>query len=272
MRDQGVQISLFETFYVYLWGFYFGSVTPGRIGEASKAIYVQDRFDTLGRAFVSVFVDRAYDVAIRFALLFILYPLYSDLFEFKFVGFFILVLFIVIGIAILVKLKSIRNIIGRFSKFVLPQKYYPSVKSNISSFVNDTVRMIAQKKLVIISALLTVLSFLCYCIIAYAILMSFSIQMDFIYNIFCIVVSGLAVIVPISISGLGVREAIMIYLFSNIGLNKEAAVLFSLSIFAITTVLGIHGWIVNIAMMIGSRKGKGEATEDVSSKRFNSEK
>jgi uncharacterized protein (TIRG00374 family) len=271
MRDQGVRLSLFRTFYVYLWGFYFGAVTPGRIGEASKAIYVHDRFDTLGRSFVSVFVDRAYDVAIRFALIFILYPLYSDLFEFKFIGFFILVLLVVIGIVILVKLKSIRNIIARFSKFILPSKYYPSVKNNISGFVSDTVRMITQKKLIMVSALLTVLSFLCYCIIAYAILMSFNIQMDFIYNIFCIVVSGLVVIVPISISGLGVREAVMIYLFGNIGLDKEAAVLFSLSIFAITAVLGIHGWILNIAMMIGGWKGKGEEKGDVSSNSNNSE-
>jgi uncharacterized protein (TIRG00374 family) len=131
--------------------------------------------------------------------------------------------------------------------------------------------MITRKKLIIVSSLLTVLSFLCYCIIAYAILMSFNIQMDFIYNIFCIVVSGLVVIVPISISGLGVREAVMIYLFGNIGLDKEAAVLFSLSIFAITAVLGIHGWILNIAMMIGGRKGKGEETGDVSSTSNNSE-
>lgn len=258
MRDQGVKLPLVETFYVYLWGFYFGVVTPGRIGEASKAIYTQERFDTLGESFVSIFVDRAYDVAIRILLLFVLYPLYSDLFELQFIGFFILLLLIVIGIVILVRLRSIRSIIVKFSKFLLPQKYYPSIKSNISSFVNDTVRMIVHPKLVVFSVLLTVLSFLCYCLIAYAILMSFHIEMDFIYTVFCIVVSGLAVIVPISISGLGVREAVMIYLFSTVGLNKEAAVLFSLSIFFITLILGIHGWIVNFAMMVWSWRGKGE--------------
>ncbi len=263
MRDQGVKLPLLETFYVYLWGFYFGVVTPGRIGEASKAIYTQDKFDTLGESFVSIFVDRVYDVAIRFVLLFILYPLYSDLFAFQFIGFFILVLLIAIGIVILVRLRSIRNIVVKFSKFVLPQKYYPSIKNNISSFVNDTVRMIAHRKLIVFSALLTVLAFLCYCIIAYAILRSFHIRMDFIYNIFCIVVSGLAAIVPISISGLGVREAVMIYLFGNIGLNTEAAVLFSLSIFSITLILGIHGWIVNIAMMVGGWKGRGEKAADL---------
>lgn len=258
MQDQGVRLPLLETFYVYLWGFYFGVVTPGRIGEASKAIYTQERFNTLGESFASIFVDRVCDVAIRFVLLFVLYPLYSDLFELQFIGFFILLVLIIIGIVILVRLKSIRNIVVRFSKFVLPQRYYPSIRNNISSLVNDTVRMIAHRRLVVITALLTVLAFLCYCLIAYAILRSFHIRMDFLYTVFCIVVSGLAAIVPISISGLGVREAVMIYLFSNIGLNQEAAVLFSLSIFSITLILGIHGWIVNIAMMIGGWKGKKE--------------
>jgi uncharacterized protein (TIRG00374 family) len=46
MRSQGVQLPLSKTLYVYLWGYYFGTVTPGRIGEISKAIYFQDNLKT----------------------------------------------------------------------------------------------------------------------------------------------------------------------------------------------------------------------------------
>jgi len=42
----------------------------------------------------------------------------------------------------------------------------------------------------------------------------------------------------------------MIFLFKSIGLGSEAAVLFSLSIFALSPVLGFHGWLVNIIMII----------------------
>lgn len=258
MRSQGVQLPIRQTFYVYLWGFYFGTVTPGRVGEVSKALYFQDKFENLGRSFVSVVVDRVYDVGIRFVLLFILYPLYSNLFEFQFIGFFILLVMIGAGVIILIKMRSIRNIVTRFSKFVLPKKFYPGIMNNVSGFVNDTVNMVTNFKVVTLSMLITATSFLFYCIVAYSIQKSFSIDMNFTYNIFCIVITSLAAIVPISISGLGVREAVMIYLFSNVGLGKEAAVLFSLSFFALGPILAIHGWIVNTFMMVGNSMDKGE--------------
>lgn len=57
-------------------------------------------------------------------------------------------------------------------------------------------------------------------------------------------------VVPISVSGLGFRKAIMIFLFKSVGLGSETAVLFSLSIFALSPVLGFHGWFVNLMMII----------------------
>ena len=263
MRSQGVRLPVFKTFYVYLWGYYFGTVTPGRIGEISKAIYFQDRFDNLGRAFVPVVVDRIYDLGIRFVLLFILYPLYSSLFEFRFIGFFILIAIIGVGVVILIRMKSIRNIVTKFSRFVIPKKFYAVIMSNISGFVNDMVNMITSIKVVSVSAMITLVSYLFYFILAYSIQKSFNIDMDFTYNIFCVVITSLAAIVPISISGLGVREAVMIYLFANVGLGKEAAVLFSLSFFALNPLLAIHGWIVNTFMMVKGGVDKSKKSGDL---------
>jgi len=256
MRSQGVQLPLSKTLYVYLWGYYFGTVTPGRIGEISKAIYFQDKFENLGRAFVSVVVDRLYDIGIRVALLFILYPLYSNLFEFRFIGFLIMLVMVGAGGIVLIRMKSIRNIVSKMSEFVIPKKFYSVIKSNISGFINDMVNMITSVKVVSVTSMITFVSYLFYFIMAYSIQKSFNIEMDFTYNIFCVVLTSLAAVVPISISGLGVREAVMIYLFSNIGLGKEAAVLFSLSFFALNPILAIHGWIVNTFMMFGGAADK----------------
>lgn len=259
-----MKIPLSKSFYVYLWGYYFGTVTPGRIGEISKAIYFQDKFENLGRAFVPVVVDRLYDIGIRIALLFILYPLYSNLFEFRFIGFLILLVSAGAGAVVLIRIKSIRNLVSRLSEFVIPKKFYPVIKSNISGFINDMVNMITSVKVVSITAMITLVSYLFYFIMAYSIQKSFNIEMDFTYNIFCVVLTSLAAVVPISISGLGVREAVMIYLFSNVGLGKEAAVLFSLSFFALNPILAVHGWIVNTFMMFSNTGNVKDSTEKVS--------
>lgn len=65
--------------------------------------------------------------------------------------------------------------------------------------------------------------------------------------IFCISISSLMSLIPITISGIGTRDATLIFLFSLLGLTKEAAVSFSiifLSIVYITTAIfgGIAWW------------------------------
>jgi len=264
MRNQGVRFPFLETFSVYLWGFYFGVVTPGRIGEASKALYVKERFGTFGQSFVAVVVDRVFDLAMRTGLLFILYPLYSELFDFQIIGFFILLIILAVGIVILIRMRTIQNIIGKLSTFILPARYYPRIRKNISGFINDTVAIARNIRLMIIATLFSFLAILCYSIISYLILMSYNIRMDYLYNFLCIIVGSLMAIIPISISGLGVREATMIYLFSNVGLDKESAVLFSLSLFSINILLGIHGALVNVIMMVrGFRKVKEDGEGNV---------
>ena len=250
MKTQGVRNSILESFYVYLWAFYFGAVTPGRIGEISKALYYQEKFDNFGSSLSPVVVDRLYDVGIRIAMIFILYPFYSHLFHLKYVDFIILLSCIIAGIVVLARYKSIQNIIITFSKFLVPKKYYATIENNISGFVNDIIKMVTTVKYVAICIVITIPSFLCYCIVGYFILKSFGVNMTFTYNIFCLAVSSFSVAVPISVSGLGVREAVMIFLFNSIGLGKESAVLFSLSIFALSPILGFHGWIVNLIMLI----------------------
>ncbi len=63
---------------------------------------------------------------------------------------------------------------------------------------------------------------------------------------FILVITTLITLIPISISGLGTREVAMIYLFQQLSLPKEAAVLYSLSLFLISILLGIHGAIINV--------------------------
>ncbi len=249
MRNQGVRYSNLETFAVYLWGFYFGAVTPSRIGEAAKVIYIQEKFKSFGEAFVSVFIDRLYDVAIRFILLFALYPFCTVFFEIKAFAVILVIVPAVAGIILLVKFKSVRNIFITASKYLIPKKFYDPIKSNFADFMDNIMLFVKNRKLLFITSTLSIVSFLCYSMISFMILKSYNINISYLHNLFFLVIAGLATILPISISGLGVREAFMIYLFSVIGESTEAAVLFSLSIYSISIILGLHGAVINIYMM-----------------------
>lgn len=254
MRHQGVKFSQLRTFYIYIWAFYFGVVTPSRVGEISKTLYVQDKFENFGEAFVSVFLDRFLDIAIMFLIVLLIYPFYYDLFELRLLTGAVLTIILIAVIIYLFQNKNINELIIRLIRYITPQKYYQMLKQNFTNFIEDFIGSIKNLKLMGVSIFITSLSFFIYCIMSFMILKSLNVQMTFFYNIFCIVVSGVVVILPISISGLGVRELTMIYLFNRVNLDKEAAVLFSLSLFSISIILGMHGWIANVFMMINEKR------------------
>ena len=58
---QGIKYSIIETFIIYMSALYIGFVTPGRLGEFVKVIYVNDKNVSYGKGFSSVLIDRFFD-------------------------------------------------------------------------------------------------------------------------------------------------------------------------------------------------------------------
>jgi uncharacterized protein (TIRG00374 family) len=79
-----------------------------------------------------------------------------------------------------------------------------------------------------------ILSWLVAGIGCYLIALSLSLNISYWYVLISVAISSLIAILPISISGLGTREATFIFLFSIINIVPEEAVSFSLLILAWT--------------------------------------
>lgn len=101
---------------------------------------------------------------------------------------------------------------------------------------------------IILPVALTALSYLIYFFQCHLILLSFSIKVNFLVTIFLMSLINLVSLVPISISGIGTREAAMVYLFALNHIPKEEAIAFSFMIFTIFYVFGgffgYGGWII----------------------------
>jgi len=242
-----------KTFYVYLWAFYFGVITPGRVGEVSKAIYVKKEFKSFGDAFISVFLDRIIDILTILIIVMFFVPIYGHgIIKNNAYIYFLGIVLSVGFIYYLYKIsyKRIVNLLKRAFYYFTPGKYKEVAKQNISDFTKYLTIFIRDNRLILISLVLSFIAFICQATFSYMILKSLNINMSFYYNMFCLGISSLIALIPISISGLGYRELVMIYLFANIGLPEEAAIIFSLSLFLISIVLGLHGYIINLLMLI----------------------
>jgi len=78
----------------------------------------------------------------------------------------------------------------------------------------------------------------------YFIALSLEISIPILYFSFLLPVVWLATMLPVSISGLGVREGAFVYLFGLIGMDNQTAIAISAIWLALTYVLSIIGGVL----------------------------
>ncbi|MBI4620199.1 MAG: flippase-like domain-containing protein [Desulfobacterales bacterium] len=242
LKLQSISYSLSQTFISYLSGLFVGIVTPGRLGEAIKIFYLkEDQGIPLSKGLSGVLADRLFDLCflILFGILGIWYlRIFGQLNQLTMIFIFLAI------VAIFIYLIS-KN---RFKDFIVSffgQKFDGLIIS-LEQFLTGF-KDLARPK-IILPGFLTVLSYIVYFIQCHLILLSLSIKIDFLMTVFLMSLINLASLVPISILGIGTREAAMIYLFALINIPKEEAIAFSSVIFAVFYVFGgffgYGGWIL----------------------------
>lgn len=68
MRELGLQLTYRIASALYTVGLFYGATTPGQAGDLLKAVYVRDRGQPLAPAMLSVVLDRLFDLLIMAAL------------------------------------------------------------------------------------------------------------------------------------------------------------------------------------------------------------
>ena len=249
LATQNVFLSLKETFSVYLGAFYIGAITPARAGEfIIKALYLRkEKNVSLGKGFSNILIDRLQDVSAFVIVGLIglgLAPL-GGTYLYSIIG--IAFLFLVIWAFLFRAETATRKISTVLFQTLVPKRYRSSIDTQLDSFFLGIDKLSNFRIVVpaLATAAITAIAFgQCYLIAT-----SLSISISFIYLAFCVSVAGLVSLIPVSISGLGTREATMIALFSRVGLSSESAVGFSLTYLLVfnlfTAVMGAFIWFVS---------------------------
>lgn len=245
---QNVSLSLGKSFLVYLGAFYIGAITPARAGEFIKAFYLRkEKNMSLGEGFSNILIDRLQDV-LAFAIVGLiglsLAPL-GGTYLYSIIG--IAFLFLVIWVFLFRAETTTKKISMVLVQSLVPKRYRSSINTQLDSFFTGIGKLSNLRIIVpaLATAALTAIAFLqCYLITV-----SLSISISFVYLAFCVSVASLVSLIPISISGLGTREATMIVLFSRVGLSSESAVSFSLTYLLVfnvfTAVIGAFIWFIS---------------------------
>ena len=203
-------------------GLFFGSVVPGRLGEFWRARYlVKESGVTGGQAFYIAFIDRISDILVVTVV---------GLLGFWVLGWQLPVLIFICLAAIayfLARKKRIRRSLNTLIRFFIPDFLKEKADYFLTEFYKGFVNL-KPKVFVQTSAL----AFLYYlfggAVFHYFIVLSLGLTVPFWYLFLIVAIVWLVMAVPVSMFGLGTREAAFIYFFALLNISASLAVAVSL--------------------------------------------
>lgn len=244
-RQQGIKYNLKNSFLMYCSGQYIGLLTPGRMGEITKALYLKRDGYSLGKSLVSVILDRLSDFAFLLIFLCLGSLFLITVFQKQIIILISALIISVLVLIIFIKIGLIKWVLNKIFYIFIPKKYQKSWKVNFQDFVNDF-RIYKLKEYLIIF-LITTFSWLFYYIQMYILAKICNINLPFLYLAISVTITGFITLIPISISGIGTRDASLILLFSPFLISKEQIIVFSaliLLIYFFTAFVGLACWLI----------------------------
>lgn len=241
MKAQNIDYSLKDSILMYAASVYMGTITPGKIGEFVKVLYLRKDKHPFGKSFATVILDRLFDlislVVLTYFGILLFYTIFKNAVTIVSIGFLGLFFLAVVSIH---KKKYIIGILEYCISNLFPNK---NRSSAISDFYNG---LISLNIIQFASAMLiTLLGWAVYITAMYMLALSINIEITLLYLATCVAISTVITLIPISISGIGTRDATLVILFSFEGLSSESAIAFStliLFLYAVNGFVGLLAW------------------------------
>lgn len=187
----GAKASIFLLIPLYTIGFYYGSISPGRVGEFMKGFYLTEHGIESKRGLISVLYERLFDICTPLGLIIIYYLSNGsiNLIVMLFLTFSFAIILWMVAIYVLINLKNFKYLVPSLTKLNIFEIKY-------------------KIKYILLSGTASIISWIVIWISAYILLKALGVNVPFSYLIFVNCIAMLSLLIPISINGWGIREAI----------------------------------------------------------------
>jgi len=241
LKKVGINYSFFNAVKTYGAGLFAGQVTPGQMGELIRSVFMARQGYDLSLTIGTVILERLFDLL----LLLILAVPGITIFLDKEIGFYlygsiILVLSFIVVYLICKKIKAI--------DFLLSKPFFNKILSKIKINFDYLKNIITDKQSLGLVISMTILAFIINIIRFYLLAMALSIDIPIVHFIFGIAFVSIIGLLPISVAGIGTRDAAMVLFFSASGQSPEQAIAFSMLIlivaYGLNIIWGFPGWLL----------------------------
>jgi len=220
LKIQKLDYDFWYLFKVHIISNYYALLTPSRIGYFVKIGYLNNSF---GVASASVVIDRILDTLVLsiFASIgaFLLISQFPNLiFQIS-----VFVFVFIIAVLFFYSRKRAKFLFG-FFKRIIPGKFQEPLKRVFHDFYDN----LPRRRKLWSPFLLTILTWFLIYSQSYLIAQALNLSINFWYYIFFFSIATVVSLIPITVSGLGTREAALILLLSQFNVSIESIVALSL--------------------------------------------
>jgi len=245
-KEHNIKLTYFQSLKIFLIGYFYGSFTPGYIGQLMRVPYMKEKTgDPYGKLFVNSLIETIVHSISLFAMIFLgallVLGTYPELF-------IIIVIWLIIMFFILLYfLKKDRGekLFYFLIKYLVPNK----LKDNFYRFVNTFYNDFPKIKGLIIPVILGIITWIIIFSQEYIIVIALGLEIPYLYFMLLFPIANVVGYIPITFAGLGTRELTAIIIFSTLFLVPEAEIfVVSLLGFIITDVFtGFIGFILSLS-------------------------
>lgn len=215
MNTQNMHYSFWNSFLMYGSGSFIGIATPGKIGDFSKMAHLKKDKHSMSGAFLGNVMDKFSDLvfAILFTVVGIFYLPFLPHFNFNYyalIKWLVIAAMAAFSISLLVFLKNRDRIIGIVLNLINGIKGIRT-KSYFSIFFSTAVSWFTYYAIVYFGALG----------------IGIGEEIGFFYLSFAATIVIFAGLIPISVLGIGTRDAALIFMLTPLGIPKEKIIALS---------------------------------------------
>jgi uncharacterized protein (TIRG00374 family) len=247
-KEQKIHVGYWQSFQIFLIGYFYGSITPGYIGQLMRVPYLKEiTREPYGKLFVNTLIETIVHTSSLYVMIIIGAALVisssPNLFYLSVIWIFLF------GLILLFFLKKERGetLFSRLIYYLIPSK----VKVHFYQFIGTFYKDFPKVRNLLLPLFLGVFTWIIIFTQEYFIVLALDLSIP--YHLFLLLfpVANVAGFLPISFAGLGTREAVAVLLFTSLFLVPDEEIfVVSLLGFLITDIFtGFIGFLISLTYM-----------------------
>ena len=231
LRCYGIELGFRDSVSMYATGIVFSTVTPGRVGDMVKIVMLVKRGNSIGKAIACNIIDRLFDVVLVVVASYVGMWYFSSQFG---AHLHIVNIIIVIGVVLLLVFVLKRHLIKKMAIKLIPVQYRPGARESWNEITGGFWKNRVGR--ILLLGLWTIVFWGVWFVAMYLCAMALELDVSFVYFSACAAIATVFSLFPITVAGVGTRDAAFILLLGQIGIARQESLALSSLILAVFLV------------------------------------